>query len=56
MMNIKLNKNLRTELLVLDRNTWNHLVCCKPMNSDSFKNNVTNKLFDYKSYNIYIYV
>ena len=39
----------RIELLVLDRNTWNHLTVCKEMSFDLFKN-VTSKLFTYKSY------
>ena len=31
------------------------MTVCKQMTSDSFKNDVTNKLFAYKSY-IYIYI
>ena len=38
------------ELLVLDSSTWNHLTVCKQMSSGSFENNVTYKLFTYKSY------
>ena len=34
---------------MLNSNTWNHLTMCKQMNSDSFKNNLTYKLFTYKS-------
>ena len=31
------------------------LIVCKQMVSEWFKNNVIDKLFTYKSYNIYIY-
>ena len=34
---------------MLNSNTWNHLTVCKEMSSDSFKNDVTCKLFAYKS-------
>ena len=44
---------VKTELLVLDCNIWNHLTVCKQMGSGSFKN-VTYKLFAYKSYMIHI--
>ena len=38
-------------------NIWNHLIACKPMNSNSFKNSVTYKFFINISYifNIYLY-
>ena len=42
------------ELLVLDKNTWNHLTMCKQMGSDLFKNKFTYKQFTYKSYNTYV--
>ena len=35
---------------MLIANTRNHLTVCKQMNSGSFENNVTNKLFVYTSY------
>ena len=41
---------MQIELLVLDNNTWNHLTVCKQISSSSFKNNVTDKRFVYKSY------
>ena len=38
-------------LLVLDSNTCNHLTVSKQISSNnSFKNEVTNKLFPFKSY------
>ena len=47
----------------INNNTWNHLTDYKQMNSGSFKNNVTYKLFTYKSHthththtHIYIYI
>ena len=30
--------------------TWNHLTVCKQMSTGLLKNDVTNKLFAYKSY------
>ena len=36
--------------IIIDHNTWNHLTVCKQKSSDSFKNNVTYKLFMYKSF------
>ena len=42
------------ELLVLDKNTWNHLIVCKQVNSGSFKN-VIYKICIYYSYLIYMY-
>ena len=39
-------------VLVLNSSTWTHLTVCKQMSSDSFKDNITNKLFANK----YIYV
>ena len=47
---------LQLQLLVLDSNTGKHLTLCKQMNSYSFKNNVTYKLFIYKSYIYIIYI
>ena len=46
------------ELFGLNINTWNYLNAIKQTNSGLFKNNVTYKLFIYKSYifNIYIYI
>ena len=41
--------NVDKKLLVLDNNTWNHLIVCKQMSSGSFKN-VIYKLLAYKSY------
>ena len=38
------------KLLVSDSNTWNFSTVRKQMSYDSFKNNVTYKLFVYKSY------
>ena len=38
------------EWIMLNENTWKHLTVCKQMSSCSFKNNVTDKLFAYKSY------
>ena len=40
---------------MLDNITWNHLTVWKQMSSGFFKNDVTYKLFIYKSY-IYIYI
>ena len=37
-------------------NSRNHLIVCKGMTSDSFKNNLTYKQFIYKSYIFDIYV
>ena len=56
---MKLFKSVQTnawysiELLVLDGNTWNNLTVCKQMSSDSFRNNITYKIFIYK---LYIYI
>ena len=38
------------ELFALDNNNWNHFTVYKQMGSVLFKNNVTYKLFAYKSY------
>ena len=41
----------KIELLVLDKDTWNHLTVCKQKNTNnSFENKVTYKLLAYKSY------
>ena len=32
------------ELLVLDRNTWNHLIVCKQISSNSFKSKIVSNL------------
>ena len=37
-------------LLALDNNTGNYLTLCKQISSGLFKNDVTYKLFAYKSY------
>ena len=42
------------ELLVLDRNTWNHLTVCKQMSS--FENNENNYSFKNHIYLVYIYI
>ena len=37
------------ELLVFDRNTWNHLILCRQMSANNlFKNKFTNKQIAYK--------
>ena len=38
------------KLFVLDSNTWNHLTVREQLSSGAFKNNVTKKLFVYKSH------
>ena len=35
----------QTELLVLDYNTWNHLIVCKPISSGLLFKNVNDKVF-----------
>ena len=47
LLNLKLFNCVQIELLVQDRNTWNHLTVSKQMSSSLFKN-VTYKLFVYK--------
>ena len=47
---------VQIELLVLDNNSWSYLTACKVMSSGSFKNNVTYKVFFYKSYIYLIYI
>ena len=42
--------NVLIELLLLKSNIWKHLTVSKQINSGSLKNNVTYKLFVYKSY------
>ena len=40
---------LKLELFVFGGNSWNHITVCMQINSNnSFKNNVTKKLFAYK--------
>ena len=55
---LQTNDLYQIELLMLDSNNWNHLICietiailvCKQICSYSFKNEITYKLFTYKSY------
>ena len=52
---VQTNDKHLIKLLVLDSDNWNLLTVCKEMSRFTVKNNVTNKLFAYKSY-IYIYI
>ena len=47
------------EIIVLDSNNWNHFTIaiqmCKQISSNSFKNEITDKLLNYKPY-VYIHL
>ena len=46
----QINELCWIELLVLNSFTWDYLTVCKQINSNSFENKTTHKLFTYKLY------